>query len=166
MIVKDQCVVSFHYRVKDSQGNELESSFDSDPALYLQGAPGMLPGVADALLDKQPGDAFEITLAPEQAYGVRRDNASERVSLKHVRRAGGKAVKGKLAPGTRVEVQTKQGVQEATVIKMGLKSVDIDTNHPFAGQILTFDIAIVAVREASESEIAHGHAHGVGGHQH
>ena len=51
-------------------------------------------------------------------------------------------------------------------VKAGRHSADIDTNHPLAGQSLTFDIEIVDVREASEEEIAHGHAHGPGGHQH
>jgi FKBP-type peptidyl-prolyl cis-trans isomerase SlyD len=35
-----------------------------------------------------------------------------------------------------------------------------------AGKTLTFDVEIVAIREASETEISHGHVHGEGGHHH
>jgi len=43
---------------------------------------------------------------------------------------------------------------------------DVDTNHPFAGKTLQFEVDVVAVREATAEELDHGHAHGVGGHQH
>jgi FKBP-type peptidyl-prolyl cis-trans isomerase SlyD len=35
-----------------------------------------------------------------------------------------------------------------------------------AGKTLAFDVEILEVREATEEEIAHGHAHGDGGHKH
>ena len=53
-----------------------------------------------------------------------------------------------------------------TVVKVGKFSVDVDSNHPLAGQTLNYSIDIVDVRAASDEEKAHGHAHGVGGHQH
>lgn len=166
MIIENQVVVSFHYRICDEQGVERESSRGDVPNLYLYGAPGMLPGVIDALAGKQAGDKLSLTLTPEQAFGPRRDNAVERVPVKHLRLADGRPVHRKVAAGTPVEVQTKQGVQQATVVKVGLKAADIDTNHPLAGMPVQVEIDIIAVRAATESEIAHGHAHGEGGHQH
>jgi FKBP-type peptidyl-prolyl cis-trans isomerase SlyD len=35
-----------------------------------------------------------------------------------------------------------------------------------AGRTLEFAIDVVDVRDASAEEIAHGHAHGAGGHEH
>ena len=43
-------------------------------------------------------------------------------------------------------------------------SVSVDLNHPMAGQNLHFKGTILSVREATEDELAHGHAHGVDGH--
>jgi FKBP-type peptidyl-prolyl cis-trans isomerase SlyD len=38
-------------------------------------------------------------------------------------------------------------------------NVTIDINHPLAGVALNFDIEIISVRESTEEEHAHGHAH-------
>ena len=42
----------------------------------------------------------------------------------------------------------------------------VDGNHPPAGQRLNFQVKIVAIRDASQEEVAHGHVHGEGGHHH
>jgi FKBP-type peptidyl-prolyl cis-trans isomerase SlyD len=65
-----------------------------------------------------------------------------------------------------VQLQTDQGPRAVTVLKVGGKVVDVDLNHPFAGQTLDFAVEVVDVREASAEEIAHGHVHGPGGHHH
>ena len=44
--------------------------------------------------------------------------------------------------------------------------MSIDANHPLAGKTVIFDVEIIDVREATQEEIDHGHAHGAGGHQH
>ena len=74
--------------------------------------------------------------------------------------------KDKLKPGMAVQLNTSQGAVPVTVIKAGRHSADIDTNHPMAGRTLTFDVEVLDVREASAEELAHGHAHVPGGHQH
>ena len=85
---------------------------------------------------------------------------AKRVPVKHL------LFKGKLRPGMVVQLNTSDGRIPVTVVKVGRHSADIDTNHPLAGQALSFDIEVVDVRAATEEEVAHGHAHGPGGHQH
>ena len=63
-------------------------------------------------------------------------------------------------------MQTEQGPRQVVVVKPGLSQVVVDTNHPLAGRELTFNVEILDVRAATEEELAHGHAHGVGGHNH
>ncbi len=74
--------------------------------------------------------------------------------------------KGKLRPGAVVQMNTGEGMRPVTVSKAGRHSADVDTNHPLAGQTLSFDIEIAEVRAATAEEMSHGHAHGPGGHQH
>lgn len=63
-----------------------------------------------------------------------------------------------------VHLNTNQGCKTSTILKAGKFNVDID--HSLAEQSVTFDIKIMAVCAATIEEIAHGHAHGIGGHNH
>ncbi len=159
MKIEKNRVVSFHYRVSEAGGPELETSAGREPLTYLAGHGGIIPGLADALDGKQAGDKVEVTVTPEQAYGERREGLVQRVPKKHFKNE-------RLKPGQTVVLQTQQGPRMVTVQKVGLSVVDIDLNHPMAGKNLAFSVDIVDVREASEEEIAHGHVHGPGGHAH
>jgi FKBP-type peptidyl-prolyl cis-trans isomerase SlyD len=155
-----ESVVTFHYTLRDEAGTELENSRGSDASAYLHGANNIIPGLEAAMAGKSSGDVFTATVEPEQAYGLRNPEKTQRVPMKHL------SFKGKLRPGMVVQLSTSEGMRPVTVTKAGRHSADIDTNHPLAGQALTFDIEIVDVRAASAEELGHGHAHGPGGHHH
>ncbi|MFB9886757.1 FKBP-type peptidyl-prolyl cis-trans isomerase [Balneatrix alpica] len=158
-IEKDR-VVLFHYTLSNAQGQQLESSYERQPMAYLHGHDNILSGLEQALAGKQAGDSLSVTLSPEQAYGERVEEAEQRVPVKHLQGAK------KWRPGMVAVVHTEQGARQVTVKKVGKFMVTVDTNHPLAGETLTFAIEVVEVRAASAEEIAHGHAHGVGGHHH
>ena len=164
MLIAADKVVTFHYRLSEPGQEVVEDSRDDRPVVYLHGHGGMLAGLEAALAGKQSGDQFTVTLAPDMAYGLRRDDAVQRISVKHVLNPGNK--KMAYRPGMVVQVNTDHGPREVTVIKAGLKTIDVDTNHPMAGRTLQFEVEVVDVRDASEEEIAHGHVHGEGGHHH
>ena len=159
MKIEKNRVVRFHYSVAEAGGAELESSTGREPLAFLAGHGGIIPGLADALEGKAAGDHVEVTVSPEQAYGERREGLVQRVPKKHFKDA-------RLKPGQTVVLNTQQGPRMVTVNKVGMSVVDIDLNHPMAGKTLQFKVDVVDVREASEEEIAHGHAHGDGGHAH
>ena len=92
--------------------------------------------------------------------GERKPDQVQRIPAKHFRDAK------HLQPGRMVSIQTRRGPVQATVIKVGRFNVDVDTNHPLAGQTLTFDVEVTDVRDASAEEISHGHVHGAGGVNH
>lgn len=160
MIVSHDTVVTFHYQLKHEQGEVIESSENRDPMAVLIGHGNILPGLEEAMQGKSVNDKFSVTLPPEKAYGLRREGSTQRIPLKHV------LTKGKLLPGQSIVINTEQGGRNVTLVKAGKFNVDIDTNHPLAGKTLIFDISIVELRAASAEEIAHGHAHGAGGHHH
>lgn len=161
MTIAANKVVSFHYTLKDSQDEVLENSREGDPMAYLHGHGNIIAGLEKAFEGKAEGEQFSVTLAPADAYGERVEGSIQRIPMKHLH-----APKGKLRAGMVVGVETDQGIRQVTVLKVGKFNVDVDTNHPLAGETLTFEIDVVSVRDASEEEISHGHAHGVGGHQH
>lgn len=161
MQIEKNKVVTFHYRLNDADGPQIESSEGNEPMAYLHGHHGIIRGLEEAMAGKQPGDQFSVTLPPDKAYGPRYDNLQQRIPIKHLLSRS-----KKLHAGQVVSVNTKQGARDVTIIKVGKFNVDIDSNHPLAGKTLVFAIDIVDVRDATKEEIAHGHAHGAGGHQH
>lgn len=155
-------VVTFHYRLSNEEGKELENSHNGDPVAYLHGHRGVIRGLEMAMVDKTAGESFSVTIQPVDAYGLRNEENNQRVPIKHLN----VQKKAKLRVGMIVGVETEQGPKQVTIVKVGKFNVDVDSNHPLAGKVLTFDIDIKDVREATEEEVAHGHAHGVGGHHH
>lgn len=160
MNVAKDCVVAFHYRLTEADGTEFETSRDGEPTLYLHGHGNILPALEEAFEGRASGDIFSATLSPEQAYGFRRDGSHQRIPIKHL------VSKAKPKPGMVASVNTDEGVRQVTIVKVGKFNVDVDTNHPLANKTITFDIEVIDVRAASAEELAHGHAHGAGGHQH
>ncbi len=124
----------------------------------------MLAALEEALEGKQAGDKTTISLTPEQGCVVRQEGAVQRIPIKHLH--GHEKLKNKLKPGMKVAVNTQHGPWDAVVLKVGKFNVDIDSNHPLAGKNLDFELEVVEVRDATAEELAHGHAHGVGGHHH
>ena len=50
MEIQKDCVVSFHYRLSNSGGTELETSRNGDPVAYLHGHRGVIRGLEEAML--------------------------------------------------------------------------------------------------------------------
>ena len=96
-----------------------------------------MPGLERELQGKQQGDQLAMTLPPEQTYGLRREDAVERIPIKYLIKPG-----KKLTPGMRVQVNTKQGPRDATLVKAGRFNADADGNHPFAGKTITFKLSV------------------------
>ena len=160
MKIATDTVATFHYRLTDEQGQLIESSENHHPTAALIGRRNILPALDDAMLGKAVNETFSVTLSPEQAYGRRTARPVQRIPVKHLR------TRGKLSVGQPVVINTEQGDRSVTVVKVGKFSVDVDTNHPLAGKTITFEITVTDVREATWEEKSHGHAHGVGGHDH
>ena len=158
-IEKDR-VVRFHYTVSEAGQAPVESSKEGgEPLTILVGYGNIIPGLENALDGHEAGDSFGVDVPAAEAYGERREGLTQRVPKKHF---GAQ----KLEPGQQVVLQTNFGPRAVTIQKVGMSVVDVDLNHPMAGKDLHFEVEIVEVREASAEEVAHGHVHGDGGHQH
>ena len=160
MNIEKNCVVQFHYSLKDESGEVLESTEGKDPMAYLHGHKNMIVGLEKQMEGKSEGDKFTAQVEPKDGYGERKEGSTQRIPLKHMHGAK-KWKKGMVAT-----VQTDQGQRQVVVQKVGKFNADCDLNHPLAGKNLSFDIEVISVREATGEEIVHGHAHGVGGHHH
>lgn len=139
-------VASIHYTLTDDEGRVIDQSSESRPLRYFHGAGNIIPGLEKALAGKQAGDALQVDVRPEEAYGVRNEAMVQvlpRESFKGV---------DKVEPGMQFEAQSERGPLLVTVVEVAEDTVRIDGNHPLAGQALHFDVRVLDVRDATEEE--------------
>lgn len=154
-------VVSIHYTLTLDSGDEVDSSRGGEPLLYLHGHGNIVPGLEEELLTRGVGDKFMVTVPAAKGYGERKDDASRRVP----RTAFPKGAK--LQPGMQFGVQGDDGdVRPVWIVKVEKDEVELDLNHPLAGETLHFQVEVLEVRSATPDELKHGHPHGPGGHHH
>lgn len=153
-------VVSFHYTLRDEQGNMLDASGARGPMTYLHGKNNIIPGLEQALAGKSAGDKLEVAVPPEQGYGPRSDALVQIVPRSRFAEAG------ELTPGMQVRASGPQGARIVTLVRVERDFITVDANHPLAGRTLHFSVEVAEVRKATHEEIAHGHVHGPGGHHH
>ena len=154
-------VVALKYEVLDGRGEVVERGHE--PLVYLHGGHGgIFPKVEEALADKEAGERVRVRLAPEDAFGPR-DPSLVRMEPRN-------RFRGKVKVGMRVQGEAAHEDHSHPVsfrvVKVGEHDVTLDGNHPLAGQTIEFRCTVLDVRPASPEEIAHGHAHGPGGHHH
>jgi FKBP-type peptidyl-prolyl cis-trans isomerase SlyD len=160
MQVADNTAVSIHYTLTNDEGEVLDSSIGDEALVYLHGEGNIISGLEQALHGKSVGDKFNVRIAAEDAYG---EIAEEMVQI--ISRSMFEGV-DELEVGMQFQADVSHGPGIVTITHIEGDDVTIDGNHPLAGQPLTFDVEVVAVREATAEEIEHGHVHGAGGHHH
>jgi FKBP-type peptidyl-prolyl cis-trans isomerase SlyD len=152
-------VVTLSYRLSTLEGDVLEETGSDAPAVYLHGGyDGIFPKVEAALEGKLVGDEVDVVLAPEDAFGEY-DAELVRMEPAHLFPEDvrvGMQFEGASEDGQHLMIYTVTDVAEGKVV--------VDGNHPLAGTSLRLQCRVEGVRPASEDEIAHGHAHGPGGH--
>jgi len=153
-------VVTFHYHLTDDAGAAIDSSHEREPLTVLFGHRAIIAGLEQAMAGHAAGDRFDVVVPPEQGYGLRRDDYTQRVPKKYFRDGD------RLKPGDSTVLSTQAGHRSVTVLKVGSSVIDVDLNHPMAGKTLHFAIEVVDVRDATAEELEHGHVHGPGGHHH
>ncbi len=153
-------VVTIDYTLTDEQGQVIDSSQGRDPLAYLHGFSNIIPGLESALEGRTSGDALNVQVAPNEAYGERDDALIQSVSRDLFEDAN------ELEVGMRFQSVSEEGVRLVTVVDVTDDTVTVDANHPLAGVTLNFDVTVVGVRDASDEELEHGHVHGPEGHNH
>jgi len=166
-ITKDT-VVSLHYKLSNHQtGETIEETFNADPLLFLYGVGAMIPEFEENLADKTKNDEFEFNIKAENAYGVASDDQIVELPKNIFNDEDGNFNDEQVFEGAILPMVDNEGNHlRGTVVKINDDTVKMDFNHPLANVDLKFEVKIIDVREASKEEIEHGHAHGVGGHNH
>lgn len=160
MKVTKDLVVSLAYQVRTEDGVLVDESPVSAPLDYLHGHGSLIAGLEKALEDHEAGDRFDVHVAANEAYGNYDENLVQRVPKDVFMGVD------ELQVGMRFLADTDQGPVPVEITEVDGDHVVVDGNHMLAGQDLNFHVEVVAIREATEEELAHGHVHGEHDHHH
>ncbi|HNI45937.1 MAG: peptidylprolyl isomerase [Chitinophagales bacterium] len=168
MNIAEKTVVSITYTLRDGSatGEVIEVVNHHEPFLFLFGAGQLLPQFEEQLMGLKVGDSFEFLLEGDEAYGPYQEDAIVALPL-NTFMVDGSLDMEMLQVGNMLPMQNADGEYfEGVIAAVDDNSVTMDFNHPMAGVDLHFKGSVVDVRPASLEELAHGHAHGPGGHHH
>ena len=157
MKIAKNVVPSIAYQVRTQDGVLVDEAPVEQPLEYLHGHNNLVIGLENALEGKAVGDTFEVRVKPEEAYGEYNENMVQRVPKDVFMGVD------ELEVGMRFIADTDLGPLPVVITEVDGDEVVVDGNHMLAGQELLFSVEVVATREATLEEIAHGHIHQEGG---
>lgn len=134
--------VSIEYTLTLEDKSVVDSNVGAEPLIFTQGAHHIIPGLENGLEGMKTGEVRQVTVKPEEGYGVIDREAFVEVNKEELPAEGltvGAHIQGEDANGQVLHAQVKE-IKDKTVI--------LDFNHPLAGKTLYFDVKIVGIQEA------------------
>lgn len=167
-VTKDTVVtVSYHLRESNADGDTIEIADSANPFVFLFGKGHLLPDFEKHLKGLKMDDTFSFSIAAAQAYGIADPEAVVELPADMFADPEGNGLDPNVQIGATLQLQNESGeLMEGTVMDISEDMVVLDFNHPMAGIDLHFTGTVLNVRQATASELTHGHVHGPGGHHH
>jgi len=161
MPIEANKVVTMNFTLTDDTGNILDSTEQGGPFSYIAGKGMVLPKLEEAVSIMMIGTKKQLKLVAKDGYGEYNEDAVQAVGKENF------PEDFILEAGMEYMASNPDGVQMPFIItNVEDETVTVDFNHPLAGKNLHFDLELIDVRDATAEELAHGHVHGAGGHQH
>ena len=134
--------VRVHYRGTFNDGTQFDSSYDrGEPLEFICGAGMMISGFDKAVVDMETGQAVDIHLMPEEAYGM---PDPDRIITIEIEQLPGSE---QLNAGDRVFLRAWNGQPfPVTVTAKEAETITLDSNHEMAGKELNFHIELLEVQ--------------------
>jgi FKBP-type peptidyl-prolyl cis-trans isomerase SlyD len=103
MQIGAKTAVMFHYKLRDDEGTELDSSEGAEPLTYLHMARATSSrGWRRRWRESSPATRWKVKVSPEEGYGVRDDKNIQNVPRR-------KLPEGKIQPGMRCGCRRNHG---------------------------------------------------------
>ncbi|MDE1466391.1 FKBP-type peptidyl-prolyl cis-trans isomerase [Aurantiacibacter sp. D1-12] len=136
--------VTIDYIVKKGDGTVVGNTEQTGPQEVKLGENQIFPQVEAALADMAVGDEQSVTVPSDNAFGPRRDEAI--VDIPRTQLPAEPAPQ----PGMQLQAQGPNGQPVVlTIVEVGEETVKADGNHPLAGEDITFDVTLRAIKAAA-----------------
>lgn len=133
--------VTLHFAIKLTDQTQVDSTFDKSPATFNVGDGNLLPGFEQALFGLKSGDKEVLQIEPAQGFGMRNPNNVQRLPKSQFDQTL------ELQPGLMLSFADANKSELPGVISaIEDEEVEVDFNHPLAGQDLLFEVEILEVK--------------------
>lgn len=132
----DKIRVEYEGKFEDGEVFDSTEKHGGEPLEFEAGAGMVVPGFDNAVIGMNVGEEKEVTLKPEEGYGMPDDRAIQRVPKR--------MMPADVEVGVELGIPLDNGqTMPAKVIEINGDLVKIDMNHPLAGKTLIFKIKVV-----------------------
>ncbi|MGA6099502.1 FKBP-type peptidyl-prolyl cis-trans isomerase [Stutzerimonas marianensis] len=132
--------VTLHFALSLENGEQVDSTFDKQPAIFKVGDGNLLPGFEQQLFGLKAGDKRTFQINPEQGFGQHNE---QNVQIMPRNQFEGM----ELSEGLLVIFNDAAKTELPGIVKrFDDRQVTVDFNHPLAGKTLTFDVEIFDVK--------------------
>lgn len=139
-------VVSLAYSITEVGGDELDSTTESGPYLYIQGSNMLILGLQNALEGKQVGDTVITELSAKAGFGEYQQEL-----VQHMEKALFQVEE--IRPGMQFSIATEDGLRIAVIDSLDGNDVIVNLNHPLAGKDIIIKSKIIGIRKATDEEM-------------
>ena len=143
MAIKKGDIIKVEYEGTLEDGDVFDSTEKNGgvPLKFEVGAKQLIPGFDDAVVGKEVGEEITVKIEPENAYGERKPDLTQKVPLDKF------PLGDPPEPGKMLILMNQHGHQMfATIKEVGEEDATLDLNHPLAGKVLNFNIKIIETR--------------------
>ena len=157
MKISDNKYVAVIYDLNVGEGEErelMEKATREVPLKFIYGTGMMIPAFEKELMGLEPGQKFNFSIAPADAYGEY--NEEHVLDLpKHIFEVDGKFDSEMIQEGNTVPMMDADGHRmNGSVLEVKEDVVVMDFNHPLAGETLHFSGEVIDVHEPTPEESA------------
>lgn len=139
--------VRVHYTGKLENGEVFGTSREGPAFQITIGKGDVVSGFEKGVVGMEPGDTKTFKVAPEEAFGPRREALIVNVKKSNLPENLEQSI------GERLEVKQPDGhLLSLRITDIKEDEVTLDANHPLAGETLEFDVELVEIAGAKGRE--------------
>ncbi|MGD9413255.1 MAG: peptidylprolyl isomerase [Desulfobacterales bacterium] len=132
--------VKIHFTGKMQDDKVVETSKERGPLEFKIGEGNVISGLEQGIIGMQVGDKKTLTISPQEAFGVPRQELMVELNKDEIPEGI------KLAVGIHLDIQASDGQTfKVKVVDVKEDTITLDANHPLAGVTLIFDVELIEI---------------------
>jgi len=128
-------LVAIHYTTRSLEGGVLETSTNREPLKFRAGSNDIIRGLSTGVIGMNLGESQTLSISPEHAFGRHQPDLIQNGNTYQLPEGA--------AVGDQMHAVINNVVLDVWIQRQNQTDVQIDANHPLAGETLMIDVEIV-----------------------